>query len=203
MTNPAVEIRSAPTKKIALVGAHGTGKTTLTRKITSEAGLLGTTCRLAFTPEIPRIICTAANDTQYFRRGHNTLLKQLLLLVAQPIFETSCGRDIDILLCDRSLLDHWAYTKALFPQDVPADIEQVLATLIRQHLESYDLIVYIPIEFAVQDDGTREGDSAFQAEIDSLIRGTLIAWTVPFIEIRGSLEARIVLLKDHILKLTM
>ena len=188
-------------KKIALVGSHGTGKTTLTKRLAARVDPPIANLRIATTPEVPRIVCSAVGNAEYFRRGNNSLLKQLLLLIGQPIYEISEGRDCDILICDRSILDHWAYTKALFASDIPADIEKVLCSLIRKHLDSYDLLAYVPIEFAVHDDGTREGDVAFQAAIDTEIHAFLGAWGVPFVELRGSVEQRSASLVQHILSL--
>jgi nicotinamide riboside kinase len=184
-----------------LVGAHGTGKTTLARRIVSEPNAVGQNLIISMTPEIPRIICSVVGDNEYLRRNKNTLLKQLLLLVGQPIYEGEHSREADVLVCDRSILDHWAYTKALFSKEIPPDIEHVLTDFLKKHLRSYDLLAYVPIEFAVQDDGIREGDSDFQANIDSIIHESLVHWAIPFIVIRGSADARSSALIHHIREL--
>jgi thymidylate kinase len=158
--------------KLTFVGAHGTGKTTLVNALAERIESLGIKCSV--TPEVPRIICESADDATYFRRGKNSLSKQILLLVGQPIYEVAAINGASILLCDRAILDHWAYTRHLFMKELKEqEALSPLSNLIAKHCQSYDFIFYVPIEFAPLDDGTREGDQDFQKAIDQEIRELL------------------------------
>ena len=93
---------------VTLVGALGTGKTTLSQKLLDELQKRGRKC--VETPELPRIVCGLVGDKEYFRLEVNSLSKQLLLLIGQPILEHSPDGVADVVICDRSILDHYAYT---------------------------------------------------------------------------------------------
>ena len=52
-------------------------------------------------------------------------------------------------------------------------MQTVVDELVKRHCETYDLVFYIPIEFELEDDGTREDDVQFQLDIDSQIKELL------------------------------
>jgi nicotinamide riboside kinase len=176
--------------KVTFVGAHGTGKTTLVKALAERINSLGIKCSV--TPEVPRIICESAGDATYFRRGNNSLSKQILLLVGQPIYEVAAAEDgTSVLLCDRAILDHWAYTRQLFMKEL--EDEQALSplnSLIAKHCRSYDFIFYVPIEFAPLDDGTREGDQEFQNAIDEQVRELLKLYGLTYHRVSGTVPER-------------
>lgn len=176
--------------KIVFVGAHGTGKTTLVNRLRSE--LEGRNLDCTVTPEVPRIMCEAENDSHFFRRGNNSLTKQISLLFGQTVYEDAAVRKgTQIVLCDRSILDHWAYTKFLFAGELArSETINSLSNFIAMHCQSYDRMFYVPIEFAPEDDGTREDDAKFQQEIDQTIRGELEKLGLAYITIAGTIEER-------------
>jgi nicotinamide riboside kinase len=175
--------------KVTFVGAHGTGKTTLVNALAERIETLGIKCSV--TPEVPRIICESAEDATYFRRGKNSLSKQILLLVGQPIYEVAAINGASILLCDRAILDHWAYTRHLFMKELKEqEALSPLSNLIAKHCQSYDFIFYVPIEFAPLDDGTREGDQDFQKAIDQEIRELLKTFGLTYHTISGTVPER-------------
>jgi nicotinamide riboside kinase len=177
--------------RVAFVGAHGTGKTTLVEALGELLDSLG--IKSSITPEVPRIICESAGDATYFRRGNNSLSKQILLLVGQPIYEVAAAAGgASVLLCDRSILDHWAYTRHLFMKELEdEDALPPLNNLIAKHCQSYNFIFYVPIEFAPLDDGTREGDLDFQMAIDEEIRGLLKLYELTYHTINGTVPERV------------
>jgi len=183
--------------KIALTGAHGVGKSTLANhlfQVFTEKKLSS-----VITPEVPRIICEAANDKHYFRRGYNSLLKQSLILMGQLVIEEELRKNAEIQICDRTLFDHWAYSLNLFGEEIQqGGYTEIYENFISTHCKSYDKIFYIPIEFKPIDDGIREADEKFQIEIDSLIIGLLTKHNIPFEIITGSVEERGELILQHL-----
>lgn len=177
--------------KITFVGSHGTGKTTIVNELQNRLKQKG--IESVITPEVPRIICDLEQNKHFFRRENNTLLKQVILLFGQAVYENVAERNnTEIVLCDRSVLDHWSYTQFLFPSELEeSEITNSAMDFIRQHCISYDYIFYIPVEVPLEDDGTREGDIEFQRNIDEEIFKNLERLELPFEVIKGSTEDRI------------
>lgn len=178
-------------KKIALTGAHGVGKTTLANAVREALGVKGYPVQLA--PELPREICGIVGNPEFFRQGENTLAKQMALLYGQVQLEYTMGivPPRELILTDRTLADHWAYTVHFFRGELEKqDLFRVLETMIAQYLSTYSLIGYVPIEFAPLDDGIRESDAPFQAAIDRLIKKFMDDHSIPYITVSGTVEQR-------------
>jgi len=173
--------------KIALTGAHGVGKTTLLNALQKKLGAHSSTvvCR-----EVPRVIASVVGSDTFFRRGENTPLRQFLILFYQIIEEGLKEDEAEIVLADRTVVDHLAYTITLFPELVATPEYQALFTGIRSWLPKYDLIIKLPIEFAAVDDGVREADDIFQEEIDQAIDQLYAQLGITPEEVRGSVEQR-------------
>ncbi len=187
--------------KIATCGAHGTGKTTLVRSVAAALAERG--IRVRQLPEVPRVVCEQVGDPEYFRRGNNSLAKQLALLTGQCVLETERSAGYLPLLCDRTILDHWAYTTYLFGNELDAQgLRPAVQDFVVRHLRSYDLIFYLPPEFPPVDDGTREGDVAFRDAIAANIEGLLADAGASTVTVRGTLNERtssVLLATDHLL----
>jgi len=181
--------------KIALTGAHGVGKTTLLNVLRDE---LGGPSEVAICREVPRVIVRAAGEDTFFRRGENTPLRQLLILFYQVIEEGLRSREADTVLADRTVIDHLAYTIVLFPEMVDSAEYTALLNAARLWLPEYDLIMKLPIEFAVVDDGVREADAEFQAQIDAAIDGIYAELGVRPMVISGSVEQRTASVLGHL-----
>src|SRR5215210_6845411 len=153
--------------KIALTGAHGVGKSTLAMSLQQQ--LKAKNISVIVTPEVPRMICDLVDDKEFFRRSNNTLLKQSLIMVGQLVIEEQ-NKGYDIQICDRTLFDHWAYSLSMFEDELNKNnLCEVFEKFITDHCFTYDKIFYIPNEIKPIDDGTRESDLAFQANIDLII----------------------------------
>lgn len=172
--------------KIAFTGAHGVGKTTLINKLEKGLSLKHS---VNVTKEIPRIICDLINDPEYFRRGNNTPVKQMTILLGQLTQEYELAKS-DLLICDRTIFDHWAYTTYLFKGKMTEEHIKTCETFQCKHMKTYDKIFYIPIEFEVEDDGTREADELFQKEIDTIIKKNLNKYDFQYIPITGTIDER-------------
>ncbi|MEQ1933527.1 MAG: ATP-binding protein [Fimbriimonadaceae bacterium] len=172
--------------KIALTGSHGTGKTTLIRFLGEQLQLPPSAmCR-----EVPRVIIEKVQDDTFFRRGNNTPLRQMLLFFYQVMEEQNLQQGADLVLSDRTVVDHLAYTGVLFPEFKRTEEYRAAMEGVHNWLPSYDAIFKIPIEFPVLDDGVREGEAAFQAEIDGAIDGLYHDAGIETIRVGGSVRER-------------
>jgi nicotinamide riboside kinase len=176
--------------RVALAGAHGTGKTTLAKALVQRLESSGLVARCLL--EAPREICTAAGDPIFFRRGNNTLLRQNLIFLVHLMQEfNSILGDADIVISDRSLLDHWAYTLYLFKEELEDQgVSGIYEAFIIDHCRKYDFIFFTPVEFSVLDDGTREGDKDFQADIQRSMLDLIEAYRIEMLIVKGSIQER-------------
>lgn len=186
-------------RKIALTGAHGTGKTTLATELTKRLEGLG---RVHACREAPRLIAESVGDPEFFRRGNNSPERQGIIFLEHVLEEQRQGTDCEILVTDRTLVDHLAYTAILFPEAERSLEFGVYKRITFETLDQYAAIFKVPIEFPLVDDGVREGDQEFQAaindKIDDLYRQAGIMPQV----VRGSVDQRASLVLDRVRKLT-
>jgi predicted ATPase len=185
--------------RIALTGPHGTGKTTIIRTVAPHLDTLGT---VAICREAPRLIIDRVGDPEFFRRESNTTSRQALIFAEHLMEERRAAQNSDVVISDRTLVDHLSYTTVLFPESETSAELRVYREIAFESLSAYDAIFQLPIEFAPVDDGVRESDLQFQREIDEKL-GQLYAeaGVVPTI-IRGSVDERRDQILAHIASLT-
>lgn len=171
--------------KFSISGAHGTGKTTLVNTISQQYQ------RLGVVPEVPRAICTEWNDPEYFHRDRNSFAKQTLLIARQIAAEAVAGKDLDTIVTDRCVADHWAYTQEQFPAECSEEAGALWKTLVYSWMSTYDLVFLACLDMPLENDGVRETDIEFRQTIDHRIRTLLGDIGTPTIALQGSTEQRI------------
>jgi hypothetical protein len=143
--------------KVALVGTHGVNKTTIAYEL---AGLLkrrGKTVELL--TEIARE-CPFPLNEQASREAYHWIIARQVQL------EIEKSPRADILVCDRAVLDNFAYYVRRYGE---SDQEaEALGSYCRSWMNTYDLLVRLPITQQLAPDGFRSTDVAFQQEIDVL-----------------------------------
>ncbi len=154
--------------KIAFIGTHGVGKTTLCYEL--AASLKKRDLSVELVREVARECPLPINrDT--------TLKAQSWILHTQIARELEAEAKAEVVVCDRSVLDNFCYLKrALGGEGVAVELE----SLIRGWTASYDALFRVPIVGDPRFDGVRDTDLAFQHGIDELIGETLAAWKVPY-----------------------
>lgn len=143
--------------KVALVGTHGVGKTTLAYELGGAIKRRGRTVELL--TEIARECPFALND-QASRNAHQWIIARQVQL------EIEKRPRAEVLICDRSVLDNFAYYARLYGTN-GAEAEALLAYC-RAWMTTYDLLVRLPATAPLTDDGFRSTDVSFQHEIERL-----------------------------------
>lgn len=157
-----------PTRvKVAFIGTHGVGKTTLCYDLAAQLKRRDVTVELV--REVARECPLPINQ-------ETTLTAQAWILHTQIASELQASAKAEVVVCDRAALDNFCYLKRA---SAGGEEERVLESLVRAWTPSYDLLVKVPIVGDPRFDGVRDTDSAFQHEIDDLIGETLRAWGVP------------------------
>lgn len=140
--------------KVAFVGTHGTGKTTLCYEL--AAWMKKREARVDMVREVARRCPLPINQD-------TTLEAQSWILHRQIAEEIQTASEQDVVICDRSVLDNYAYlTHRLGPQP-PLD------ELVRYWMRTYSHLFKVPIVAAPAFDGTRDTSAAFQKAIDDQI----------------------------------
>lgn len=173
-------------KRIVLTGAQGTGKTTLMNELAKDG-----------TRTISHIRKTAAEHgidiSSATEDGQKLLYKTLKK-------ELSSKKNY---ISDRGLTCVAAYT---FDKALTGDIKKTVANkqytdFVKFAQDNPDvLIVYVPVEFEVEDDGIRSIDKNFQHKIDFLIRNILETSGVSFITVTGTVEERLAQIEAELAK---
>jgi len=143
--------------KVALVGTHGIGKTTIAYELGGAIKRRGKTVELL--TEIARECPFALND-RASREAH------LWIIARQVQLEIEKSLRADVLVCDRSVLDNFAYYARLY--GATGQQSEALISYCRMWMNTYDLLVRLPITEPLTDDGFRSTNVKFQHEIDQL-----------------------------------
>jgi hypothetical protein len=168
--------------RLALVGAHGAGKTTLANALEARTGLGG----VALSPmRDPRpgeskelVDCTSEESCQLaVRRSWERVRGEALL-----------G---DTFISDGSVLHEWAYVLARLGDEpvLRAFAEGVATDALTTLGERYDLIVWVPVEFPLPLDAPITTE--FQALLEGYLEGWVTASGVPVLTVRGSVAERV------------
>lgn len=174
-------------RKVAVSGSHGTGKTTLLRALATMAGE-----SLVVVDEVPRVLARMAADPGYLQREANTFNRQTVIKMGQVALETEAGSSptSSLILTDRTVVDHLAYTKFLFADELKTPEGELLEESVRLWTKTYSAIFVLRPEFPPVDDGTRESDESFQHDIDRLIVEYYSLWDIETVELSGTTENR-------------
>jgi len=137
--------------KIAFIGSHGVGKTTL---------CYGLAARLKRSDVALEIVHEVARRSPLPINEQTTIPAQRWILLAQIADEIVAAERYPVVLCDRSVLDNYVYLLLASGPD------PVFGPLVDRWLESYDLLVHVPIQAAPSPDGVRAADPGFQRAVE-------------------------------------
>jgi AAA domain len=157
--------------KLALIGTHGVGKTTLAYEICSLLKKSGYNVEL---------VTEVARQSPFPVNAATTLEGQLWILHAQIVAELDAARRAPHVICDRAVLDNYCYLVNKFGRQ--PHLEPWLAWW----MNSYSFLVGVPpVAFEIPSDGFRSEDRAFQQRIHDLLNELLAA--PPFDNLRASI----------------
>lgn len=143
--------------KVALVGTHGVNKTTLAYELAGVLKRKGRTVELL--TEIARE-CPFPLNEQATREAYSWIIARQVQL------EIEKSPRANVLVCDRSVLDNFAYYVRRYGSK--GEQAEALASYCHSWMKTYDLLVRLPIAQALAADGFRSIDEEFQREIDLL-----------------------------------
>ena len=155
--------------KVAFIGTHGVGKTTLCYDL--AAGLKKRDLSVELVREVARECPLPINR-------ETTLKAQSWILHTQIAWELQAEAKAEVVCCDRAVLDNYCYMRRAAGGDPEV---LLLEGLVRSWTRTYDVLFRVPVLGDPRWDGIRDTDLAFQHEIDRLIAETLAEWRVPHV----------------------
>jgi nicotinamide riboside kinase len=151
------------TRKIAFIGTHGVGKTTLCFELAAALKRLDLSVDLV--KEVARSCPLPINR-------ETTGEAQSWILHTQVAREIELSGAFDVIVCDRAVLDNYAYL--VHSQGRRPELEP----FIRHWMATYDLLVKVPVIQAPTFDGTRDTSVEFQTDIDHSINKLLAEFEI-------------------------
>jgi nicotinamide riboside kinase len=156
--------------KLAFIGTHGVGKTTLCFELAATLKRLDLSVDLV--KEVARSCPLPINR-------ETTDAAQNWILHTQVAREIELSDSYDAIVCDRAVVDNYAYM--VHATGRRAELEP----FIRHWMATYDLLVKVPVIAPPSFDGTRDTSVDFQMDIDALIDKLLVEFSLDCVELPG------------------
>ncbi len=144
--------------KIAFIGTHGVGKTTL---------CYGLAARLKARDQSVEVVREVARRCPLPINQETGVAAQSWILHTQIAEELTAESNYPVVICDRSVLDNYVYML------LAAGPQPALEPLLDTWLRSYGLLVHIPVVETPSADGVRATDPAFQRAVEERLEREL------------------------------
>ena len=137
--------------KVAFIGTHGVGKTTLCYDL---AALLK---RDGWNVDIVKEV---ARQSPLPINRQTSLEAQTWILMTQVAEEIRSASRHEAVVCDRSVLDNYAY------MSLASGRQAALEPFIESWMKTYDVLFKVPVVGAAPADGVRDTDAGFLGAVD-------------------------------------
>jgi GTPase SAR1 family protein len=150
--------------KIAFIGSHGVGKTTLCYDLAARLKRLD--LNVDMVKEVARECPLPINR-------ETTLESQAWIIHSQIAEEIAVSTKYEAVVCDRSVLDDYAYLVHKFGRRPEYDL------LVGEWVRTYTALFKVPILHPPTYDGTRDVSETYQAEIDEVFDDLVEVLDIP------------------------
>jgi nicotinamide riboside kinase len=150
--------------KVAFIGSHGVGKTTLCYDLAATLKRRGMSVDIV--KEVARLSPLPINRK-------TSLDAQTWILMTQVAEEIRSASQNDAVVCDRSVLDNYAYMVLACGRQKPIE------RFVEHWMKTYDLLFKVPVSGAASADGVRDTDEFFVRSIDQLVDTLLEEKRIP------------------------
>ena len=173
--------------KIAFIGTHGTGKTTLAYDV---AGVLK---KKGYDVEV---VTSIARSSPFPINENSTEKSQLWISLSMINKELEIQKTCEHIVCARSILDAYAYTLNILNNS------QFFKNLFEYWIKTYDILIYTPIRYKLEKDFVRSDNKEFQIKIDNIIKKILNENNIKFSELpeQDSINFVVKLFEDKLKK---
>jgi nicotinamide riboside kinase len=150
--------------KVAFIGSHGVGKTTLCYDLAGSLKRQGVHADMV--KEVARLSPLPINR-------QTSMDAQTWILMTQVAEEIRSAAYHEVVVCDRSALDNYAYMVLACGRQKPFE------RFVAHWMKGYDLLFKVPILGTASADGIRDTDEFFMRSIDQLVDTLLLEMKVP------------------------
>ncbi len=172
--------------KLAFIGTHGVGKTTLCYDLAAALKRQG--INVDMVKEVARLSPLPINRK-------TSLDAQTWILTTQVAEEIRSSAHHEVVVCDRSVLDNYAYLPFACGRQKPIE------RFVDYWMKTYDLLFKVPISGSAAADGVRDTDEFFMRNIDTLVDTLLTEKQVPHERLpEGGRDGWIDVVKDVVLR---
>jgi len=147
--------------KIAIIGAHGTGKTTLSYQIAAYYKSIGKNVKIV--QEVARSCPFPINEKMTIQSA-----KWIYLEHSRKELEAA---KFPVVVCDRSVYDSFVYAEYFELSD---PLMQKYKKTALQQMDEYDRIIFIRPDIFIADDKMRSVDKEFQESIDRIFEVAMV-----------------------------
>jgi predicted ATPase len=144
--------------KVAFIGTHGVGKTTLCYDLAAALKRQG--FNVDMVKEVARLSPLPINRK-------TSLDAQTWILATQVAEEIRSSSQHEVVVCDRSVLDNYAYLTFACGR------QKAIERFVDYWMKTYDLLFKVPISGTATADGVRDTDEFFMRGIDQLVDNLL------------------------------
>jgi nicotinamide riboside kinase len=156
--------------KVAFIGTHGVGKTTLCYELAALLKKQGLDVEVVM--EVARSCPLPINR-------ETSLKAQLWILHTQIAKELEVEARHAVTVCDRSVLDNYAYLYHAAGPNAAAE------RIVDDWISTYSLLLRVPRTGVPSSDGVRDTDHDFQVAIDERLAELLTRKRVPYRDLAG------------------
>src|SRR3989344_4121326 len=153
--------------KIGLIGTHGIGKTSLAHSLIGELKSRGANAGMLreFVRECPLPTGTEEN---------NSAEAQMWVLLRQVQEEIEAEKKFDIVVCDRSVIDIYAYFLSVRKKfGSSAELDKIAEEIFKNWGKTYSHVFKLPPAFSAPEDNFRSASPEWQTEIDRLVNANI------------------------------
>ncbi len=174
-------------RSLAFTGAHSSGKSTLIKALVGQNLSFDVSVIDGITRAIiERGFPLAKNSTvdSYTNYIRDQLQAERRLRAAEP----------DILITDRTVLDaaSYAFVNSELPRPfVPQYFVEMLLEVALLEAHRFDLFVYCPVEFPMEQDEVRPYDESYRAKVGLRVKSMLDKHRIPYVTAAGNVQKRL------------
>jgi len=180
--------------RIILIGAHGTGKTTLANKLNELLGItVVESVSREFHKDMKYLDDAGILDGRVSKVAKTSALQNVMCSMSRWDYMRWINVD-EAIIMTRCPLDTIAYAGA--DANVSDDIYIQNLNILKENQEFMNslkssLFVYLPIEFDIEDDGTRPMDKMFQKKVDACMRNLMYEFQITPLVVTGTVKERV------------